>query len=132
MKKMNKKSIAALTVLALTSLFSLTQVTSVSANQGTLEVHSIKDTDTLRKEIKDAKERLNQRFLDKSGPAVAEDRMVSVERELPFMINSLRAQPADWFMNGSFSNRNLEEVLTEVSDLQNLLSKYQWLISIQQ
>lgn len=109
-------------MLALTSLFSLTQVTSVSANQGTLEVHSIKD----------AKERLNQRFLDKSGPAVAEDRMVSVERELPFMINSLRSQPADWFMNGSFSNRNLEEVLTEVSDLQNLLSKYQWLISIQQ
>ncbi|WP_159544453.1 hypothetical protein [Streptococcus halichoeri] len=123
---MNKKSIAALTVLALTSLFSLTQATSASAaEQSTMTVQSMeKNLDTLRQEIKDTKEQLKKKFLKNSDPATAEIDMDSLERELPYIINSHRSRPSEE-NEENFPKHNLEDKLTDTKELTDLLNQYQ-------
>ncbi|WP_159564504.1 hypothetical protein [Streptococcus halichoeri] len=124
---MNKKSIAALTVLALTSLFSLTQATSASAaEQGTMTVQSMeKNSDTLRKEIKNTKEQLKKKFGENGDTAAAEDRLDSLEKEIPFMISSFRTRHYDWYQKNEFPTRDLEDKLTAENDLTDLLNQYQ-------
>ncbi|WP_221913139.1 hypothetical protein [Streptococcus halichoeri] len=130
---MNKKSIAALTVLALTSLFSLTQVTSASAaEQGTMTVQSMSDTNTLRQKIKDTKEQLKKKFQDNSGPATAEIDMDSLEKEIPFMISSFRTRHYDWYQKNEFPTRDLEDKLTDTSELTDLLNQYKKFLNGQQ
>ncbi|WP_159548059.1 hypothetical protein [Streptococcus halichoeri] len=134
MKKMNKKSIAALTVLALTSLFSLTQVTSASAaEQGALEVNSM-NIQTLRKEIKDAKNKFEQQIVKLTGgdTATAEVERESLEKEIPFMISSFRTRHYNWYSTNTFPTRDLEDSLTDTNDLTDLLNQYKKFLSGQQ
>lgn len=129
---MTKKSIAALTVLALTSLFSLTQVTNASTEQGVLNVQSMeKNLDTLRQEIKETKEQLKQKFLKNSDPATAEIDMDSLERELPYIINSHRSRPSEE-NEENFPKHNLEDKLTDTKELTDLLNQYKKFLSGQQ
>ncbi|WP_159583397.1 hypothetical protein [Streptococcus halichoeri] len=133
MKKMNKKSIAALTVLALTSLFSLTQATSASAaEQGTMTVQSM-DIQTLRKEIKDAKDKFQQQFFERTGDkAGAEVERDSLEKEIPFMINSFRKYHYEWYQKNEFPTHNLEDKLTDTKELTELLNQYKKFLNGQQ
>ncbi|WP_159591696.1 hypothetical protein [Streptococcus halichoeri] len=125
---MTKKSIAALTVLALTSLFSLTQVTSASAaEQGALEVHSMDKTIQLRQEIKDAKDQFYQLIVKRTGgdKAQAEVLRDDLEKHIPFMVSSFRTRHYDWYQKNEFPTRDLEDKLTAENDLTDLLNQYQ-------
>ncbi|WP_159548061.1 hypothetical protein [Streptococcus halichoeri] len=121
MKQFRKKAITSLAAVTLAGLFSMTQVTSVSANDGTLKVQSTNSTQNTAtnnahksmEDVKVLKEKLKEKLKEPSKKYAEYDRLEELETEF------LRQNKRDgifWYEGWSLSDQETTYVTYELEE----------------